>query len=955
MNRRTFRYLSACFFFSLLGFLGNWFNFELFFNVDFLMGPFFVMLAILLLGEPFGVITGFITATSTFFLWNHPWAIIIMTGEAFFVTFRVRRHQADPIISDMLYWALIGMPLVYVFYHQVMAIQPQITLLIMLKQAMNGIFNTLMATIVFLLLNQARYAHTNPVPYSRAIFVTMVALVLIPAMLVLVIGMRRYVAHEKASLDEKLSYVSAIAQKSLSNWIGANHLAIQTLSALAGNPDVTPVATLQHYIETFKAATPAFFRMGVINDRSITIAYAPLTIDGKSTLGVDFSDRPYIALMREKKQPFIPDVVMGKLGTPIPIALLLAPIVVDNRYKGYASGVIDTSGLSDVISRLSGQNDIYLTLVDGTSHVIASSHLHQQIMDIFLPPYSLSHQKKNSETVHWIPDPQPGTSIMQRWRASLLIKTSPLSPDCNWQLIAEAPLLPVVDQVCLFSIKGLALLALVAVFTVVLSHLFSKGVVSTVIQLQEVTKSMPERLASEAGIAWPESRILELEALCQNFREMARALIVSFRRQKQLNETLEERVIERTEALRESEERLRFALDSAQMGTFDYRPATGEVFWDENNIRKWGLTPHAQLTYADVIAMIHEQDRQRVEQAIRHALDSSAGGFFESECRMDRKDGAAPSWIVVKGRVCFEGMGAGRHAVRMSGTYQDATERKRIEVELDQYRQLLEKLVSDRTRELEKKNELLELEISERNQVENKLRISRSQLRALASRLQAAREEERIHIAREIHDVLAQELTRLKFDLVWLQRRLARSGSSAEVESLLGRISEMEQTADTAICSVQKIATELRPAVLDSLGLCAAVEWQARDFQTRSGISCRARVLEVEPRISRDAATAVFRILQESLTNVLRHADATRVDISLQQADNQFMVTIQDNGCGIAPETVVNPLSIGLTGMRERTLLLGGQFTVHGRPGSGTLVEVRLPLSPAADSFEDSS
>ncbi|MDX9789016.1 MAG: histidine kinase [Desulfobacterales bacterium] len=948
MNRKPLYDIAACICLGLMGFFANWFNFELFFNVDFLMGSFFVMLAILLLGELFGIITGFVAATCTFFLWNHPWAIIIMTAEAAFVAVSVNRRRGDPIISNMTYWAFIGMPLVYFFYHHVMAIQLQSTFLIMLKQAMNGIFNCLIATIVFLLLKKGRRSRPKRIGYSQAIFVTMVSFVIVPAMLFLVIGMRLYLKHETAMMIDKLSASTTIAQKSLANWIKGNHQVIHTLSVLVGDPDKTPASVMQHYVDMFKSSAPAFSKIGVLNRQATTVAYAPMMVEGRSTLGVDFSDRPYISIMKRKKQPFIPDVMMGKLGNPVPIAMLLAPIVIDGNYKGYVSGVIDISGLISDIKQLAAQEYIHFTLVDAKFQVIASSHTDQKIMEVFQPPYPVSPGQESPKTFHWVPEAPAGTSIMQRWRSSIMVKTCPIIPECDWRLIAETSILPLVEQISLFSIKGLALLSFLTAFTVVLAHMFSKGFVSTVRKLQYATRSLPERLTEETTIDWPESRIIEIEALCENFREMSQALDISFKKQKQINETLEKRVIERTTALRESEERLRFALESAQMGTFDYQLTSGKVFWDNKTKKFKDINVGSPLGYQDVLAMIHPEDRQRIDKEIKQALDPGSDGAVETEFRLDLIDNTV-HWTIVRGRVYFEGKGADRRPARMSGTYLDATDRKRIELELEAYRQHLERLVEDRTRELEKKNELLQLEICERNQIEKELRGSREQLRTLASRLQVSREQERIHVAREIHDVMAQELTRLKFDVIWLQRVLKRHENSIEIQSLADRISEMGRTTDTVIQSVQKIATELRPAVLDSLGLSAAVEWQARDFQARSGIACQVSVPEEQPSIGRDGATTVFRVLQESLTNVIRHAGATHVDIMLQEQNKQCILIVKDNGCGISPNIVTNPLSIGLTGMRERALLLGGQFSICGRPESGTVVELCIPLISPKD------
>ena len=235
------------------------------------------------------------------------------------------------------------------------------------------------------------------------------------------------------------------------------------------------------------------------------------------------------------------------------------------------------------------------------------------------------------------------------------------------------------------------------------------------------------------------------------------------------------------------------------------------------------------------------------------------------------------------------------------------------------------------------------IDITARKQAEESLRNSREQMRALASRLQAVREEERTNLAREMHDSLAQQLTRLKIDLVWLERRLAKSGGASAPNPMAAKVAEMSAMTDTAIQSVQSIATALRPAVLDSLGLCAAVEWQTKDFQSHGEITFQVSVPEEEPPVNREVATATFRILQECLTNVVRHSRATQGKVSLRLAARQLVLQVADNGTGIAPAALHSPLSIGLAGMRERALLLGGQFDVLSQPGSGTTITVSLP------------
>jgi signal transduction histidine kinase len=231
-------------------------------------------------------------------------------------------------------------------------------------------------------------------------------------------------------------------------------------------------------------------------------------------------------------------------------------------------------------------------------------------------------------------------------------------------------------------------------------------------------------------------------------------------------------------------------------------------------------------------------------------------------------------------------------------------------------------------------------DITERKQAEEQLRNSREQLRALAAHLESVREDERARIAREIHDELGQVLTGLRMDLSWVVSRLP--GDEA---ALMERSRSMLTLIDTTIRLVRRIATELRPGVLDDLGLVAAIEWQAQEFQTRTGIACEFASNQADLVLAPELGTAAFRICQETLTNVARHAHATRVHIRLEAEAGQLVLTVADNGRGITEQELANRTSLGLLGMRERALLLGGQVSIGGKPGEGTTVTVRIPLS----------
>ena len=231
------------------------------------------------------------------------------------------------------------------------------------------------------------------------------------------------------------------------------------------------------------------------------------------------------------------------------------------------------------------------------------------------------------------------------------------------------------------------------------------------------------------------------------------------------------------------------------------------------------------------------------------------------------------------------------------------------------------------------------IDITERKLAEVAIKQSEEQLRNLTTYLQKIGEVERTNIAREIHDELGLGLTVLKIDLSWLRKRLP------EKEITLHEKAEtMTQLIDKTIQTVKKISTELRPGLLDDLGLAAAIEWQAEEFQKRTGILCKITIDPKDVTFDRDRNTAIYRIFQETLTNVARHAQATEVDVSLRQRDGQLELNVRDNGRGITEKELANPKSFGLIGIRERVKIFSGINIIKGVPGKGTTVTVRMPI-----------
>ena len=281
----------------------------------------------------------------------------------------------------------------------------------------------------------------------------------------------------------------------------------------------------------------------------------------------------------------------------------------------------------------------------------------------------------------------------------------------------------------------------------------------------------------------------------------------------------------------------------------------------------------------------------------------------------------------------------------------------KVFLEIDRQRQELqsrhdhlENLVAERTRELEHElaerkavnKELEELNNSLESRIAaatNKLKQANNQQRKLSAHLESIREEERRKISRSVHDELGQAMIALKFEIATLKKdpSISKAGL-ATVDTIDKRISAI-------MLDIRRIASDLRPSILDDLGLCEALKWRAKDFTDHTGIVCTLDLCDPFPTLAFEHSTALFRISLEALTNIFRHSGATQVKIS-SVVDREILVfKIADNGCGITPGQVISPDSLGLMGMMERAELCGGSLTIEGSQGSGTVIIIRMPFN----------
>ena len=352
------------------------------------------------------------------------------------------------------------------------------------------------------------------------------------------------------------------------------------------------------------------------------------------------------------------------------------------------------------------------------------------------------------------------------------------------------------------------------------------------------------------------------------------------------------------EALRGSEDRLRLVIDTIPIMAWSLRPDGIVDFLNQRWMDYAGLSLEEYVE--EPTGPIHPEDIPRVIERWREQMLIGEG--YEQEMRLRRADGKY-RWFLVRTVPLRDEQG---NLVKWYGVSIDIEDRKRAEEQLNS---------------------------------------TTAQLRALSASLQSAREEEATRIAREIHDELGGALTSLKWDLESLDRVISESRDS-QLKVLRGKIEGMLRLSETTISAVRRISSELRPSVLDDLGLAEAIEWQTRQVQDRTGIIAQFDCRLENVHLNQEQSTAIFRIFQEALTNVLRHAQATRVEIVMKEEPGEFVLTVSDNGRGITEDDKSRLQSLGLLGMRERADLIGAEIDVAGVEAQGTVVTVRVPKTP---------
>lgn len=526
------------------GLLGNYFKYPLFFEIDFLFGSIFSFLVLQYFGRGYGIGAALLISGVTYFIWGHPYAVLIMTAELAFAAVVAKRFKVSLVFADACFWVLIGMPMVYFFYHGVMGVAESATTISLTKQAVNGIINVLLARLAFTLIG-FRAGGLN-ITLREVLHMCMVFCVAVPMLILIVIDSRSDFQKRDLQVRSDLARQASSIEKKIQAWIDSRSAVLATLEATARRENP---AEMQAALELLLNADPNFFRMGYLNPSFVTQQYAPRVNErGLSNIGVDFSDRPYVPRIKEQAIPMFSEVIAPRLGSVEPIVAYLQPVLKDGQVKGYVSGILSLSQINQFMAGEAASVAMRYSLIDLAGKVIVTNRDDQKPMTPFV--WGNGSLNKLDESIsQWVPSIRPGAPFYERFRKSFYVREVALGGASQWRLVLEQGVEPIQKALNETYTQRLSLLLFLLLLGTLLAETVSRQIVKTFEILRKTTGNLPAKLASGQTVEWPKSQVVETQTLIANFKSMADSLQVEFAETQAANALLETRVAERTQAL----------------------------------------------------------------------------------------------------------------------------------------------------------------------------------------------------------------------------------------------------------------------------------------------------------------------------------------------------------------------------------------------------------------------
>ncbi len=572
MKRLNVGVILSLILFSALGFLGNYFSLPLFFNVDFLFGTFFIILAIRFIGW-YAILPAAIAASYTHFLWNHPYSIIIFIAEASFVLFFYNRKRRSLVIYDTFYWLVLGMPLVFLFYGLVMNVNITGTLVIMAKQSVNGIFNSLAASLFLTLLNVLNYAlrrkHEKQT-YRNVIFEVMTFTILSPMLIYMVISIRMETQNHYLEAKEYLIRIASGYANALNGRLSENVRFVERIASLAAKYPLSHLSQtqFQHDLEVLHSASPDILRVGVLTDKLISASFSPLQDkNGHSNVGKDFSGREIYDRVLKTGKTEISNLVKSKIHSEEKILFLITPIIRKEQKIGFVVASLNFAIFQKLLEtdyKIFGTN---ITILDRQNFVLLSTNNKIESEKAWLNRMDFGNYRRMDHDVYqWNPSLPPNTAIIKRWIQSIYSYEMDLDAKLSgWRLIVDLPMGAHVAYLQKLGNQSMGLMFLFVLISVTISYLISRSITKSIADVHKNSNNLPDKIYSNEKIVWHDSIFFENIRLVHNFQYLEVQLFEKFNELRRLNQYLEKEVDARTKALAESNFRLEDSLNHANI------------------------------------------------------------------------------------------------------------------------------------------------------------------------------------------------------------------------------------------------------------------------------------------------------------------------------------------------------------------------------------------------------
>ncbi|WP_413173645.1 response regulator [Anabaena azotica] len=684
----------------IAGFIGNYFKITLFFGVDFLFGSIAVLIVVAIYGYVWGTLAAIISSSYTYLLWGHPYAMIIFTCEALFIGLLLRKKSQNLLLLDGIYWVILGMPLVALLYGGILKVSLIGTLLILLKQAVNGFFNALVCSLIinYLPLNKwlknSKSKHT--ISWQQSLFVLLIAFVFFPVMAININNAILSTNNIETEIVQTLNSLSYSLKSNIKIW-QETHVTI--LKNIANSSlvqlDSNNIQNLENILENTQKIFPQFDYIYTVNSQGEAIASYPQ----KPQRYIELNKSHYFQELKTHKLIVTTDIIINSNANGQNETLILGvPLIKDQQFLGAVFGEINLEKLNQIIKKNNPNPDLEIIILDDNYRVIATNVNTIKILEKFKKHEHKNSRKLNNNVVHLLSN-TPNMAAIWKWEKSFYSQISNLDDSFPLKLVVEIPTKPKIDYIRSIYIKNLSIMLVTALMALLAAVILSNKLVQPLLKLTQVTTDLPRKIIAQEDILINNSNIAELDSLTRNFKSMVVALHQMFQEIKNTNEKLEARVEIRTQELsiineelasevvqrqkveqllREREERYELAISGTNDGIWDWNLITQEVYFSPAWMRILGYEnkplPQIYSTWSD---NVHPDELQQVISELKEHLEGKTD-VYQSTHRIKHRNGNY-IWIATKGKCIRDEQG---NPYRLVGTITDITEKKLAEEQL---------------------------------------------------------------------------------------------------------------------------------------------------------------------------------------------------------------------------------------------------------------------------------